>query len=304
MSFHEKDISNSNIMENLRHLRALQAFNETAQQSNLSKAADALNVTHGAVSHQIKLLEEYLGTTLFNRRPNGVELTVTGEQLYQATGQAFSTLQKGVSAVKRQHQRQSLKLSLPNAVALKWLVPHLPSFHKQHPDIALFLETDDAVADFDRSEIDVALRFGVPPWHGLHSEKIADEELIAVASPLLVRDIPLPMPAQQIAKLPLLHDAFNEGWDTWIAKTGLDPDTVTSENIQYFESAVLLEAAIDQQGVALARHLLAARDLKAGRLVRLDDINIPLDRGLYFVCRRGDQDRATVRIFRKWLLSI
>ncbi|OKH87493.1 LysR substrate-binding domain-containing protein [Thalassospira sp. TSL5-1] len=291
-------------MENLKHLRALLAFHETANQSNLSKAADVLHVTHGAISQQIKLLEQYLGTRLFHRRPNGVALTPAGQQLYQSTQQAFPLLQKGVSAVKRQHQRQSLKLSLPHSVALKWLVPHLPDFHKRHPGIALFLETDDTIADFDTSEIDLALRFGLPGWDGLFHEKIADEELVVVAAPALVGNAKLPMPAGDIVELPLLYDAFNKGWDQWAIKAGIDPNLLTAKNIKYFDSAVLLEAAIDRQGVALARHLLAARDLKAGRLVRLDDIAVPLGRGLYFVCRNGDQDRTAIRVFKDWLLSL
>ncbi|SLN45463.1 Glycine cleavage system transcriptional activator [Roseovarius albus] len=291
-------------MTNIRHLRALQAFDETAKHLNLSKAAEALNVTHGAVSRQIKLLEEYLGTALFRRRPAGVELTSVGAQLFQSTRQAFPALQKGVSEVKRQPERQSLKVSLPNAVALKWLVPRLPLFQQKHPGIALFLETDDGITDFDTSEVDIALRFGVPNWNGLYSEKITDEELVAVASPDLVGDVQLPMSATDIAQLPLLYDVFNAGWDKWAEKSGLNPDQVTSQNIQYFDSAVLLEAAIDRQGVALARHLLAARDLENGRLVRLDKRCIPLERGLHFVCRLGDQDRVAVRILKKWLLSI
>ncbi|EBA16799.1 DNA-binding transcriptional dual regulator [Roseobacter sp. SK209-2-6] len=291
-------------MEKLRHLRALQAFDETARQSSLSKAADSLNVTHGAVSRQIKLLEEYLGATLFHRRPNGVELTKEGWRLYQSTQEAFTSLQKGVSDVKRQHQHQSLKVSLPNSVALKWLVPRLPLFQREHPGIALFLETDDGITDFDTSEVDVALRFGVPPWEGLYSEKITDEELVVVASPALVGEARLPMPAEDILQLPLLYDAFNAGWNKWAEQVGLNPDQVTSRNIEFFESAVLLEAAIDRQGVALARHLLAARDLDQGRLIRLDTSRVPLERGLHFVCRHGDQDRVAVRIFRKWLLSI
>lgn len=291
--------------EPLRHLRALQAFDEAAKHGSLSKAADQLNVTHGAVSRQIKLLEEYLGVALFHRRAGGVELTTRGALLLQSTRPAFSNLQKGVSDVKRQHMRQSLKVSLPNAVALKWLVPRLPSFHAQHPRIALFLDTADTLTDFDTPEIDVALRFGVPGWDGLYAEKIADEALITVASPALVGDGALPMAARDIASLPLLHHDYRQGWESWARMAGLPPETITQQNkISFSESATLLEAAIDRQGVALARRLLVTRDIEAGRLVRLDDVLIPLDSGLYFVCRIGDQDRRVIRVFKKWLMSI
>ncbi len=290
--------------ENLRHLRALQAFDETATHSSLSKAADALNVTHGAISRQIKLLELHLGVTLFHRRPNGVELTKAGERLYHSTRGAFSALQLGVAEVKRLHHRQSITVSLSTSLALKWLVPLLGSFQQDHPGIALLLDTNDAFADFDTSEVDVALRFGEPGWDGLYHEQIRQEDLIVVAAPSLVGKTRLPMRPEDVADLPLLHDAFNVGWESWAAQVGLNPDQINAQSIKYVDSAVLLEAAIDGQGVALARHLLAERDLNLGRLIRLDESRVPLDRGLYFVCRPGDQERVTVRIFKKWLMSL
>ena len=293
------------MIENLQHLRALQAFDETAKYASLSKAADHLHVTHGAVSRQIKLLEAYLGVTLFHRRAGGVVLTAKGTQLLQSTRPAFAILQRGVSDVKRQHARQSLKVSLPGAVALKWLVPRLPSFHAQHPGIALYLDTADTLTDFDTSEVDVALRFGVPKWDGLYARKIADEALITVASPSLAGVVALPMAAKDIAGLPLLRHDYHQGWDKWAEIAGLLPEKIPHQNtIRFSESAALLEAAIDRQGVALARQLLAARDIEAGRLVRLDDVSISLDSSLYFVCRDGDQDRKEIRTFMGWLMAI
>ena len=290
--------------KNLRHLRALQAFDETARHSSLTKAAEGLNVTHGAISRQIKLLEADLGVTLFHRRPNGVELTKAGQRLYQSTRGAFSALQLGVSEVRRLTHRKSITVSLSTSLALKWLVPRLSSFQQGHPGIALLLDTNDALVDFDGAEVDVALRFGKPGWDGLYHEQIRQEELVVVAAPSLVGDACLPMHPDEVAERPLLHDAFNVGWDSWAAQVGLGADQIKAQNIKYVDSAVLLEAAIDGQGVALARHLLATRDLELGRLIRLDQSCVPLDRGLYFVCRPGDQERATVRTFRKWLMSV
>lgn len=293
----------SHMVEALRHLRALQAFDETATHSSLSKAADALNVTHGAISRQIKLLEQHLGVSLFHRNPNGVELTTAGERLHQSTRGAFSALKAGIRDVRRLEHRQSVAVSLSTSLALKWLVPMLPSFRQDYPGISLLLDTNDTFVDFETSEVDVALRFGEPGWNGLHHELIKSEELIVVASPSLVGETELPMSAKRVLRLPLMHDAFNLGWDEWAEQRGVDPQMVCSERIRYVDSAVLLEAAIDGQGVALARHLLAARDLELGRLIRLDDSAVHLDRGLYFVCRPGDQERASVRAFKKWLMS-
>ncbi|NIC37839.1 LysR family transcriptional regulator [Halomonas desiderata] len=290
-------------MERIRHLRAMEVFDKVAEHSSFSKAADVLNITHGAVSRQIKLLEESLNTSLFYRGSKGVELTVAGEHLYESTRHAFSVLRNGVYEVNRRNNSKSLKVSLPNAVALKWLVPQLSSFRALYPDVALLLETDDKVTDFGMSEVDLALRFGTPNWSGLYFEKIADEELIAVASPRLVENVKRPMSPEEIIRFPLLRDAYNQGWEKWADLAGINPARLRVHSIQYFESAVLLEAAIDQQGVALARRILVERDIEAGRLLHLDEISVALNRGLYFVCRFGDQNRPVVNAFKEWLLA-
>ena len=290
-------------MDNIKHLRAIEVFDKVAEYSSFSKAADALNITHGAVSRQMKLLEGSLNTTLFYRVPYGVKLTKAGEQLYNSTHYAFTILRNGVGEVNRSRNSKSLKVSLPSAVALKWLVPQLSNFQSLYPDVTLSLETDDKVMDFGMSEIDLALRFGTPSWNGVYIEKITDEELIAVASPRLVENEKTPMSPEDIIRFPLLRDAYNQGWEKWAELAGINPGRLSVHSIQYFESAVLVEAAIEQQGVALARRLLVERDIEAGRLLHLDEISVALDRGLYFVCRFGDQDRPVVSAFKKWLLA-
>ncbi|MCZ6839562.1 MAG: LysR substrate-binding domain-containing protein [Alphaproteobacteria bacterium] len=291
-------------MNKVRHLRALQAFDAAGTHSSLSKAAEALGVTHGAVSRQIKLLEQYLGVPLLHRRPNGVEMTDAGERLHMATRQAFSALQIGLRGVKRVRDGRAVAISLSASLATKWLVPRLPAFRAQHPGIALFLDTNDEVIDFDDSDVDVALRYGVPNWGDLHCERLMDEDLIVVAAPSLVANETLPMTPAAIARLPLLHDHFNPAWDQWADAVGLNRSRVASAEVEFRDSAVLITAAIDGQGVALARRLLVGDDLDAGRIVRLDATALSLDRALYFVCRAGDRDRAAIRSLRHWLFSL
>ena len=291
-------------MSEVRHLRALQAFDAAATNSSLSKAAVALGVTHGAVSRQVKQLEQYLGVSLLHRRPDGVEKTDAGEQLHAATRQAFSALQIGLRSVKRVQDSRSVTITLSASLATKWLVPNLPAFRKLHPRIAVFLDTNDDVINFDDSDVDVALRYGVPEWRGLHCECLTEEQLIVVASPSLVMNNRLPMTPDAIARLPLLYDQFNPAWDKWADAVGLDRSYVASAEVKFADSAVLIAAAIDGQGVALARRLLVDLDLEAERMVRLDDTVISLDRALYFVCRNGDQDRAAICALRNWLFSL
>ena len=291
-------------MKPVRHLRALQAFDVAATTSNLSKAANILGVTHGAVSRQIKQLEQYLGLSLFYRRSNGVQKTSAGNQLHIATRQAFSALEDGLQNVKPANKRNSVTLSLSNALAIKWLVPRLPEFRQKFPGIAVYLDSNDDVVDLTDSEVDIALRFGEPDRSGLYYECLAEEELILVASPTLVADKKLPMTPESIVRLPLLQDEFTPAWDKWAVLVGIDSSQIVSQNIKFMNSAVLMAAVMDNQGVAFARRLLLIDDLKAGRLQRLDDTAIPLDSSLYFVCREGDQDREPLRSLKNWLFSI
>ena len=291
-------------MSEIRHLRALQAFDAAATHSSLSKAAETLGVTHGAVSRQIKQLEVYLGVALLHRRPKGVEKTDAGKQLHGATRQAFSALQIGLRGVKRAQDGRSVTISLAASLATKWLVARLPAFRAQHPGIALFLDTNDEVIDFGDSDVDVALRYGVPNWGDLHCERLMDEDLIVVASPSLVANETLPMTPSAIARLPLLHDQFDPAWGKWADAAGLDRSQIGGADLMYRDSAVLITAAVDGQGVALARRLLVGDDLDAGRIVRLDATTVSLDRALYFVCRTGDQDRAPIRSLRGWLFAL
>ena len=291
-------------MTDVRHLRALQAFDLAATQSNLSRAADLLGVTHGAVSRQIKQLEQYLGVSLLRRLPNGVEMTEAGAQLHVATREAFSALELGIQSLKRALHRRSVKISLSSSLAIKWLVPKLPAFRAEHPGIALYLDTDDDMVDFGQSDVDIALRYGIPNWGELHCERLKDEDLIVVGAPSLIGANVPPLTPKAIARLPLLHDEFNPGWEIWTETVGLERSRVTTADVRFCDSAVLITAAIDGQGAILARQVLIADDLAAGRLVRLDETTIPQDRALYFVCRTGDQARMPISLVRDWLVSV
>lgn len=130
-------------------------------------------------------------------------------------------------------------------------------------------------------EVDVALRFAVPNWGDLHCERLIDEDLIVVASPSLIANEKLPMTSSTIARLPLLHDQFDPAWGKWTDAAGLDQSQIGAADSKYRDSAVLIAAAIDGQGVALARRLLVGDDLDAGRIVRLYAPTMPLDRALY-----------------------
>ncbi len=290
--------------QHVRHLRALQAFDVAASCGSLSEAAIELGVTHGAISRQVKQLENHLGVTLFHRQSSGVETTVHGARLYEATQRAFGALSEGIQNVRRVENNQSITISLSSSLATKWLVSRLPKFREAYPGLSVFLDTNDEVVDLEVSQVDVALRYGTPNWGNVHHEILTQEELIVVAAPGIVTTEELPMDPVEISAMPLLSDEFNPRWEQWATESGLDPDRVATPAVRFADSAVLIAAAIDGQGVALARRLLVEDDLNAGRLIRLDPSATMSDRSLYFVCRAGDQDRIPVRRFRTWLRSL
>ncbi len=291
-------------MSEIRHLRALQAFDAAATHASLTKSAEVLAVTHGAVSRQIKQLEAYVGSALLVRRADGVRKTEAGEQLHLATRQAFAALETGLRSVRRFGSDRSVTVSLSSSLAIKWLVPKLPAFRALCPDVGLYLDTNDDVVELDQSDVDVALRFGVPNWGNLHVERLSDEELVAVAAPSLLAKKKLPLTPAAIVRLPLLHDEFNRAWKSWAEIVKLNRKQLSPEGTKFRDSAVLIAAAIDGQGVALARRILVQDDLDAGRLVRVDATSITLDRALYFVCRPGDQNKPGIKSFRNWLFSL
>ena len=291
-------------MTEVRHLRALQAFDKAASHASLSEAAQALGVTHGAVSRQIKQLEQYVGASLLVRHATGVQKTAAGERLHAATRQAFSALEIGLRNVRRSPNDRSVTVSLSSSFAIKWLVPKLAAFRAANPDITLFLDTNDDIVDFGTSEVDVALRYGIPSWGDLFCERLYDEDLIVVAAPSLVEGRRLPLKPEAIARLPLLHDEFNSAWAAWAQTVGLETSRLAKADFSIGDSAVLIAAVIDGQGAGLVRRALAEDDLKAERIIQLHPTPVSLDRALYFVCRTGEQNRPAIGAFRSWLFSI
>lgn len=146
--------------------------------------------------------------------------------------------------------------------------------------------------------------YGTPGWGDLYCERLTSEELILVAAPALLAQKTVPLTPADISSLPLLSDEFDPAWEKWSASNGIGPGDLPDPVIRFGDSAVLIAAAIDGQGAALVRRLLVEDDVQAGRLIRLDSSATPSERSLYFVCRKGEEDRVPVRMFRNWLMSL
>jgi len=281
-------------------LQALQAFEAAARHQSYSRAAEELALTHGAISHQIAALEVRVGTKLFRRQRNSKLLTDAGRMLLANVRQGLMLLERAFDVRPPTERRVALTLSTLPSLARCWLLPRLSQFQRAHPDIDLLVDPSGALVDLQYDAVDIAIRYGGGSWPGVQQVLMMDDELFPVCSPRY-RDGQLPPTPSDLVDCALLHNPW-QPWEPWLHAAGLSLRE-TARGVSYTDSALLLDAAADGQGVVLARRALAARDLAQGRLVRLFDIAIP-DSNRYYLLWRHDHPRLNdVLRLRDWLLS-
>jgi LysR family glycine cleavage system transcriptional activator len=281
-------------------LNTLPTFRVVARLGNLRAAAQELHLTHSAVSQQIKLLEEQVGFELFERRGRRIVLNTAGATLQRAVEPALDRLEEGLraAAAASQGQDQRIRLTLLSSFAQRWLLPRMPRWREQHPDIALEVHTSQQVVDLAREGFHVALRQGMGPWRGLETEQLIDSPLIAVGSPAAARRL-RGLSTDALVNEPLLCSAAL--WDRWFA---LDDCRIPVNPVAIFNDAGLMLQAVEQDmGIGLAREWLAADALQDGRLVRLSPLALH-DSGthpLWCVFPPELADWQPLRAFRAWL---
>ncbi len=289
-------------MARLPSLNALRAFEAGARHLSFTKAAEELNVTQAAISHQVKALEADLGVALFRRFTRRLELTPAGRRLLPPLGEAFGRIGGAVEELRRGDAARPLTVSLLPGFAGKWLVPRLSRFHAAHPEIDLRLHHTADVADFERDEADLAVRWGGGGWRGVESEFLKLEIMTPVCSPrLLEGEKPLRRP-EDLRHHTLLHDYDHDYWGAWLNAMGIEGVEVRRGPV-FDDENVVVEAAIDGQGVALGDIHLLDRDLASGRLVQPFDLSLPSDYAYYIVYPPGALERPKVRAFRDFLLA-
>lgn len=253
-------------------LPALRTFEAAARLLSYSRAADELHVTHGAVSHQIRALEEQLGLALFARQGRTMTLTPAGAELLHATNAALRQIADALAAIRRQRNPNRLSVSVMPSFAGRWLAPRLAAFLDANPGCELNVLSSDAITDFARDGTDLAIRWGFGGYAGVCCEPFMDDVMFPVLSPHFAGGVPREPAA--LAGLPLLR-SVGEDWLPWFRAAGLDWDEPAS-GLALNDSGLVVQAAIDGQGIALARRSLALRALREGRLVRPFDIEVPL----------------------------
>jgi LysR family transcriptional regulator, glycine cleavage system transcriptional activator len=289
----------------LPSLNALLAFETTARHLSFTRAARELGVTQTAVSHQVRALEDELGIALFRRSPQRITLTREGQAWASELSVVFTRLRDANRNLRhpQQPQRPAVSVSIIPSFASRWLVPRLGQFLVAHPEIDVRISATERLVDFALEPVDIGIRYGTGGYSGLVTSKLADDAFVVVASPsaLAKRNKWTP---QDLANETLLHDDYPEAWSRWFQVNGVRATNKTRKN-QLTDSAMLVEAAIRSQGIALARWSLAADELRLGRLRLLFPNIAPLPTGLsyYLVSPRENLRRKSVAAFRDWVLA-
>ncbi|MGI9487753.1 MAG: transcriptional regulator GcvA [Geminicoccaceae bacterium] len=288
--------------DRLPSLNAMRAFEAAARHLSFSRAAAELNVTKAAISHQVKALEDDLGLPLFRRLNRALMLTDAGQTLYPSITEALALMTNAVARVKRQDQSGELVLTMLDSFAAIWLVPRLGRFRKANPEIDVRITTSDESIDFSRGDVDLAIRYGAGHWPNVHAERLMTEEMFPVCAPsLLEKGPPLEKPAD-LANHTLLQDHPRDYWRMWLMAVG-ETDIDAERGPGYQHSNLVLQAAEQGDGVAIARSVLAADALAAGRLVKLFADTVPAAYAYYLVCPPDHLRRPKVKAFRRWLLA-
>jgi LysR family glycine cleavage system transcriptional activator len=283
-------------------LNALRAFEAAARHLSFTRAAAELHVTQTAISHQIKALEERLGVRLFRRLPRGLLLTEAAQRLLPPVRDAFDQIAAATERLAAGGVGATLTVSVLPSFAAKWLVPRLGRLRAAHPDLDLRISASSELVDFARDDVDVGIRMGSGVYPGLRVERLFGEALVPVCSPLL-REGPHPLlRPEDLAHHVLLHDEDYAGWELWLRLAGV-PGVLARRGPVFTDSGMVVQAAAEGQGVALARRVLAAGDLAAGRLVQPFDVSIPHDLAYYLVCPEASAEQPKIAAFRSWLLA-
>jgi len=290
------------MLRRLPPLNALKAFEAAARHESFTRAAEELFVTQGAVSHQVKALETELGVKLFNRERQRLIITEAGREYLTILRDAFDRIAVGTERLLQRQSSGVLTVSTSPDFAAKWLVARLGRFAEEHPSVDLRVSATLHHVDFAREDVDLAVRHGDGNWPGLDVVRLSAEHLFPVCSPkLLTGRNRLTQPAD-VLKFPLIHVDDRKDWVRWLAAAGVESPELSHGPVLNRVS-MAMDAAIDGQGIVLARTTLAAADLISGRLLRPFAEELRLSKTYWIICPKATTALPKIVKFRAWLLA-
>ncbi len=289
-------------------LNALKAFEVVSRRLSVSRAAEEMGVTPGAVSQQIRVLEDHAGGPLFRRDGGAIALTDLGRVLQPVVRDAFAQLGRAGEIVYGATRRRSLSISVPPSFAVKWLVPRMARFSAAHPDIEAWVSADVQLADVAGGRVDVAVRYGRGDDPGVRSARLLDAGVIPVCSPALLTGVDPLLRAADLRRHSLIHvrsgaqEEPSPGWPAWFRSRGLT-GIAADAGPRFDQTALAIDAAVYGRGVALAPRAFVEADLASGRLVApFADGYLPSERAYHVLIRRsGGRDEA--RLFLAWITA-
>ncbi|MDR5609150.1 MULTISPECIES: transcriptional regulator GcvA [unclassified Arsenophonus] len=284
-------------------LNALRVFDAAAHHLSFTKAAEELFVTQAAISHQIKGLENFLGLKLFRRRNRSLLLTEEGQSYYLDIKEIFSSLREATRKLQALSAKGALTVSLLPSFAIQWLVPRLSSFNRAYPDIDVRIQAVDHEGAKMADDVDVAIFYGYGNWPGLRTDRLYAEYLIPVCAPaLLAGRYPLKKP-QDLIHHTLLHDSSRRDWQAYARQLSLQDIINVEQGPIFSHSAMVIQAAIHGQGIALINNVMTKNELDTGRLVCPFNDVLVSKKAFYLVCHDNQAELGKIAAFRQWILA-
>ncbi len=279
-------------------LSALRPFEAAARLESFSRAAEELHLTHGAVSRQVRALEDHVGAALFTRHGKRVALTAAGRTFAERVRNALLEIAQAAEALADKRRDHRLSVSVLPSFASRWLMPRLIRFMDAHPEIEVSVMASTALANFAADGVDVAIRFGRGPWPPLVCERFLDDEWFPVASPTLNHGR-LPKEPKDLLRMRIMRED-RDAWQYWFERAGVKVDEPLSGPF-FNDSTYSLQAAARGEGIALARRSIVGEDLERGTLKRLFNLKVPTRESYWFVSPRALASTARVKAFRDWV---
>ncbi|MCP5221199.1 MAG: transcriptional regulator GcvA [Zoogloeaceae bacterium] len=283
-------------MQRIPPLPALRAFEAVARLGSVVKAASELHLTHSAISHQLRALEDMLGLRLFDRRGKRLSVNENGRVYALQVRHALSDLSRATGTVVAQPREDELVIGTIPSFGAHWLIPRLPHFTSAHPELKISLRAGLQVADLEAEGIDVAIRMGHGGWDKVQQRELFADQLVAVAAPHF-NGGRLPRTPIEVMAAPLLLSI--ENWRPWQDAAGLPADVL--QGIRFNDSNLVIEAARHGHGVALSRLSLVHGMLQDGQLVQLTNVSVPYPNPYWLVWPVRSAGRARVEHFSQWL---
>lgn len=281
-------------------LNALKSFESAARHLSFTKAADELFVTQAAVSHQIKLLEEFLGITLFDRKNRFLELTEFGKAYFTDINKILRRLNEATEKLLALKADPNLMVSVPQTFGIQWLVPHLNEFHDLHPEIEVQLKGVDQDEGLLNKEIDIAVYYGRGNWENLQADYLGENNLLILASPKLLAENPIAS-KEDLKQHTLIHIHTRDNWQAMANYLQLD-DLNIHQGPLFSHTFMALQAAIHGQGIALANDILARQEIESGHLQVVLPTELHDPKSFWVVNHLDRIDDERVQAFRSWII--